>query len=457
MISIPQAIIRYIKSLNLDAKFDNKTVTKVATFCYVELFKQVIGFKDLLRKGVAYKKSKNSLFSTVEIIDYLIDANILGYSRFSHLGDLANDVGYKKIKEVDRLPSEKVCKDILKSLPQEALLELRNINKQILELKSKTEGAREVCINIDDTVITIFGNQEGAGIGYNPRYKGRPSFKEKIAAIAGTDELLDITLESGTHHSNHEFLDFFQNCVKQLPKGYILKRVRLDRGFIDEKNLKFFEEEQLEYVVKCKKYASVKKIIEYINENQFDYEWISISSKYAVSEITVPLSTWERARRFVIVRKEVESKDEDQLRLEEFTYQYEVIVTNIDYLTAEDIFHEYNKRCDVENNIDELKQGFAFGENSLIQKKMNELYLLIKMIAYNIHNWFKQAILPKEMHHHEITTLRRIFYKVAGNICGNNSYRHLKFSNNHFLEKVIQAMKSNIDKFINKVPHYSIL
>jgi hypothetical protein len=31
-------------------------------------------------------------------------------------------------------------------------------------------------------------------------------------------------------------------------------------------------------------------------------------------------------------------------------------------------------------NIDELKEGFAFSENSLLQHKMNELYLLIKMI-----------------------------------------------------------------------------
>ncbi len=40
---------------------------------------------------------------------------------------------------------------------------------------------REVWLDIDDTVITLFGNQEGAVVGYNPRYRGRPSHKAKVA------------------------------------------------------------------------------------------------------------------------------------------------------------------------------------------------------------------------------------------------------------------------------------
>ena len=38
----------------------------------------------------------------------VIDTNILGFLRFIHAEDLRNDIGYKKIKETDRLPSEKV-------------------------------------------------------------------------------------------------------------------------------------------------------------------------------------------------------------------------------------------------------------------------------------------------------------------------------------------------------------
>lgn len=55
----------------------------------------------------------------------------------------------------------------------------------------------------------------------------------------------------------------------------------------------YFEEEGIEYVVKCKMNSSVKKIISYINENSEDYFWQPISSKLSVTEITVPLPSWQ--------------------------------------------------------------------------------------------------------------------------------------------------------------------
>lgn len=196
--------------------------------------------------------------------------------------------------------------------------------------------------------------------------------------------------------------------------------------------------------------SSIKKIIAYINENPQQYFWQSISSKLSVTEITVPLPSWQRARRFVIIREYIEGDNKDQIRFEECSYDYQVIVTNIDYLTGEEIFQDYNQRCDVENKIDEIKEGFAFDENSLINHKANELCLLIKMIAYNIQNWFKQAAMPKEVQHHEISTLRRLFYKVCCNICGNGNYKHLSFSPNDFLENIITHINNSIIQFANK-------
>lgn len=441
-----------IKNLNLKARFDNKNVTSVATFTYVELFKRIIGYKDVLKNSISFNKAANATFTVADIIDYLTDANILGFSRFSHTTDLKDDQGYKKVKGTGKLPSEKVCRDLLKTLPDEALKELKSINKQILEIKSLTEEVREICINIDDTVVTIFGNQEGSSVGYNPRYHGRPSFKEKVGFIAGSNELLDITLESGKHHSNYEFLEFFKGCTAQLPKRYILKRVRLDRGFFDEKNFLYFEDEGIEYVAKSKMLSTVKQIIAYINSNPNDYTWEAISSQFDVTEITVPLPKWEKARRFIIVRERLQPKlDRKQLMFEELSYSYQVIVTNIDYLTPEEIFHEYNQRCDVENKIDEVKEGYAFSENSMLNHKANELYLLIKMIAFNISNWFKQAVMPKEVNHHEISTLRRLFFRVSGNICGNGTYRHISFAPNEKLKGIIKFINNEIIVFSKKV------
>ena len=96
-------------------------------------------------------------------------------------------------------------------------------------------------------------------------------------------------------------------------------------------------------------------------------------------------------------------------------------------MTVNEIFHDYNQRCDIENKIDELKEGFAFDQNSQRNHKCNQLFLLIKMLAYKLHTWFKQVILPKTWRSFEIATIRRKFYHLATNICGHGRYRHIRY------------------------------
>jgi len=125
-------------------------------------------------------------------------------------------------------------------MPEESAKEIRALNRKLLELQAQQQqNPREVCLNVDDSVATVFGNQEGAVKGYNPRYKGRPSFKEKIGIIAGTNELLDLTLEDGRHNTNYKFLEFYKSCVEAMPKNWILKRVRANRRLFDQDNFTF--------------------------------------------------------------------------------------------------------------------------------------------------------------------------------------------------------------------------
>lgn len=443
-------LIAISSELNIKATFDNTTVSGNTAFTYVETLKDIIKFKSLINKTISYQKAPNSKYTTADIIDFMVDAVILGYSRFSHMDDLRNDAGYCRIKASD-IPSEKVCRDLLKVLPDEAKDELRELNKKLLSLQAQNEKPREVMLDFDDTVCTVFGNQEGSANGYNPRYKGRPSFKEKVGIISKTDELLDLTLEAGTHHSNHNFLEFLESCIDTLPDSWYLKRIRADRGFFDQKNFEYCENNCYEYIIKAKMQKGVQKIIRYVNEHPDQYPWTPIDRTFSVTEITVPLRAWSKARRFILIKKLLPKTNKGQMIFDEFTYEYQAIVTNVDYLTAEEVFHDYNQRCNIENKIDELKQGFYFDENSQINHKCNELFLLIKMIAYNLHNWFKRSFLPEDLHHHEITTIRRIFYKVAGNLVGNGWYRHIRYAPNRLLERIIPYIRDTLFTFRKQV------
>ena len=441
---------------NLKASFTKKQISTNVTYTYVQDFKDTIGFRQLLEKHLEqYEalKASNSKYSVSDAVDFMTDAVFQGYSRFYHMEKLRKDEAYRSIHGGDA-PSEKVCRHTLALLPDDAADTFRAINKELLAMQAKTEEIREVAADFDDSVITVFGNQERSSIGYNPKYHGRPSYKEKVGVISGTKELVDLTLEEGSHHSNHEFLDFFKRFESSLPKEWLLKRVRADRGFYDDDNFTYFENRGYEYIVKAKMTSNMHKVVKWVCEHPDDYLWeqaderISEHAVFHTTDIHLPMPGWARSRRIVIVRKTLPSKTEDgQFIFDECRYEYQAIITNIDYLTTAEIFNDYNQRCTVETSIDEIKSGFAFSENSQIDYKCNELYLLIKMIACNLHNWFKQAILQEGERHHRINTLRRTIYKTCGMITGKGWYRHVVYQADLAFQRIIEHIQLALSRF----------
>jgi len=226
-----------IRRHNPPATFDNHTVTNYANIGLVEAFKHAIGFPELISSTLTMRKAPNSKYQPQEMLDFLVDAQTLGLSRFEHINGLRNEPGYAKIKGIDDFPEETGFRRLFMAMNQNSLKELRSINQKLLEMRSKTAQPQEIWMDCDDTVITLHGSQEGGEVGYNPRYHGRPSLKAKVAFVAETAELLNLKTYNGRTQSNGGFLDFFKDTEQILPHNYVLKGVRLDKGFFDKKKL----------------------------------------------------------------------------------------------------------------------------------------------------------------------------------------------------------------------------
>ena len=210
-----QKALKKLKKLaagvNLPVTFDNTTVTQFGNFGLFEALKQVTGFVDLLRSHLTIKRHHNCRYSAAEIIEIMIDCAALGLLRFSHMNALKFDNGYKAFKGLTQVPDESTLRNLLASLTPEHIEQLRSVNEAVLVLKADFDGPREVWLDFDDSVITVFGTQEGAEVGYNPRYHGRQSYKVKVAFVSGTGELVNAQLFGGRTASNRGFLDFLKS------------------------------------------------------------------------------------------------------------------------------------------------------------------------------------------------------------------------------------------------------
>ena len=97
---------------------------------------------------------------------------------------------------------------------------------------------------------------------------GRNSYKLKVGFVSQTGELINADLYGGTTHSNKGFLEFFKDTLSMLGPRTVVKGVRLDKGFFDEKNFIYFEDNCIEYVCKAKLSSNVYKLINYVNEQK---------------------------------------------------------------------------------------------------------------------------------------------------------------------------------------------
>ena len=245
---------RSVDQKALPVTFDNETVTQFGLFGLLEGFKDIIGWRSILNETLFIKRHHNVLYSPTELIDTIVDAVSLGLSRFSHMRALKNDPGYQKTKQIEKVADESTLRNLLNKFTQETLQQLETINKRILIGKWAAEKPREVWIDFDDTVITVFGEQEDSAVGYNPRYPGRRSYKVKVAFISGSGELVHIKLYDGKTASNGEFLDFLKETLAIFDKQKIVvKGIRVDRGFFDEKLFNFLDGLELQYIWNAKR------------------------------------------------------------------------------------------------------------------------------------------------------------------------------------------------------------
>ncbi|MCR4435443.1 MAG: IS1380 family transposase [Clostridiales bacterium] len=442
--------------------FDNDSVTEAGNFQFIEVFKELIDLEGILKNGFFLERRENTLYDAQELIDYLIDCAILGHTRFSHMDALKFDPGYLTVKEIGRFPDESTFRSFLEKLEWKHLIQLIAINKELLHRKASMEEKRLVWIDIDDTVITLFGEQEGAVNGYNPRYHGRPSYKARVAFIAGTGELLHMELNPGNTHGMKDFLSFVKEVEAMLPPQYIIEGIRADCGFADPEVMNYAEENGWSYIFKLPKKATVKKAISYLQqhpsfwetlaEKEEEIRFATEDDRWAAADIPIMLDKWTKARRCVIYREahETEQTNKDQLTMMLTTYSFQAVITNTE-LKPLPLLRTYNQRANIENRIDEIKEGYTLEQNSMHSMMTNLLFSWIKVIAYNVVVWFKQAFLPESLQKCEVKTIRRGVLKVPGNIVGNGRYQHIRLAASPALEIIVKVILQKAKEFAKRM------
>lgn len=284
-------------------------------------------------------------------------------------------------------------------------------------------------LDFDSTVITRYGDQQGATKGYNPKKPGRNSHHPLLAFVSDCRMIANFWLRPGNTGSSNNFLSFLENTLHKMGDRKV-GLIRADSGFYSDDIMSYLEkaENKHNYIIAAKFYKPLKcKMAKH-------RKWWPLDDGLEIAETTYQADGWEKARRMVMVRQYVPRRPkaigkqlsffEDDNRYKD--YRYSCYFTNSD-LPAKAIYDLYRGRADCENRIKEIKYDFGAGNFNMRDFWATEASLNFVMMAYNLMSLFRVAVL-KSKKQNFLKTLRYKTFAIGGYLVKNGNSRILKLS-----------------------------
>ena len=342
------------------------------------------------------KTGKQVVYPMHTQMQLLIDAAVVGARRVFDFEWLATDPIFEHLAG-GAVPSIDTLYDDLRRFGPEELEGLEALMaEQGLQLLRDGRLDR-VTIDIDTTVMPLFGHQEGALPGSNPRYHGRPSHHPILARIAETDTVFGARLrpgDTGLGETDVEDVEQWLDRAREAAGPKALITVRIDAGGDCAALLGAIHGRRALFVVKAKQTPNLLGAA----MQQTDWHTVDIDADGKPSRQAAQLDfqreDWPPGYRVIAIRTNERDSGRQVFLWDGLDLSVQFFVTNDMFSDIDELARIYDHRAGVEPLIGELKNGFAIGKASSADFCANEAAFLLKLLAYNLMRRWTAATFP---------------------------------------------------------------
>lgn len=336
-----------------------------------------------------------------DVLGTLILSILAGHNRYAHITALRNDGVSPDVLNMNKIISEDAMRRGLGRM--DASASETWLKAHLLRSVSVALNTPWI-LDIDTTIKTLFGKQQGAEVGYNPHKPGRASHALHTYWVGNLRLVLDVVVSPGKQSGSSYTQPGLTALLDALSPDQHPAMVRGDCGFGNDPFIVELEKRNQRYLLKLRQTKGIQKLL----QRQFQREdWAvpgTADQGWSAVEDTVKLSGWDHARRVVILRRPVKQelaltrKVKKQLELsltDEATkaYEYAVLVTNSQY-DLHAIAQLYRDRADCENGFDELKNQWGWGGFSTQDIERCQTSARSVALVYNWWSWYCRAAKP---------------------------------------------------------------
>ena len=250
------------------------------------------------------------LYDAVDMVILSMVGIIGGARSIRSIVTLWNDRVLSRAAGWLRIPDETTFGRILRTFTQKNINEMESLNHRIRAgiwrkaLRSGTSIVgvlRRLVIDVDSTVKTAYGKQQGVSVGYNPHKRGAASYHPLLAFCAETKEIIQGWLRDGSAYTSNGVVEFMRQLLAQLPNR-TRTLFRGDSGFFVGDLLDFLDERGHGYLIKVK----LKGLVSLLETQK----WQKVKGQpvWEGCEFSHQCETWRRSRKFMAVRREKEEE-----------------------------------------------------------------------------------------------------------------------------------------------------
>lgn len=414
----------------------HENLTSFGGAVILEAFLEKINLKRLIMENLALHipKTKYTAASFILPMAYSI---ALGIERLSNLDILQRDSAFRCISHLRDFPDTTSLWRCLYRFDKSDIDNLSKIRTILLNTTNELLPITRATVDLDSTVLTTYGHQEGAEVGYNPHKPGRPSYHPLFAFVGETRHCIKGILRKGSTYTGFQARSFFSQCLELLPDTIKKINIRADSGFYDG--------DLIELAVNNKnKFAIVAKVTKPIQRITAALKFRSFLKNYQESEFEYQPIGWSRKYRFIVVRKWVKPPYSSQMTfIPPEKWEYQVIVTNLSMLPR-NVWRFYNKRANVENIVKELKLHFNMSKIPASSFLANEAYFQIILLTYDIITLLRRLCLPKKCSSFSVTSIRKDFLRVPAKLSVHGGKACLSLSNSYHRHDDFMETLNNI-------------
>ena len=395
---------RGLRKLRISA--DGTGLTQFGGVVLIEQFFQRIGLQNALWRHIRFTQ-RNNRYSISESLKALLYPLVLGLGRIETTEPLRYNGVFHSLAG---LPGYPEATSLRRFLERFAYAGRKAFLKWHDRWRTEMIGhPAQVIFDLDSTVLTVYGRQQRAVVGYNPKKRGRPSYLPLLCFEGRTQDCWEGSYQAGNVHVTTVTLPLLERAFAKLPKPIPPVRVRADGAFYDHKIIEFIEQKRAFYAI-------VARLTRPLKNRLSGLRYHRVSPGVWAAEFRYCPHGWPGSRRFVVIRRPVPEEPSAQLHLFQMGgYSYQVLVTNL-ALTPLNLWRFYNQRARAELIIRELKDAYALGKIPTQDFPANEAFFQIVLLAYNLLNWFKRLCAPAHLKRATLQRLRQRLFVVPSQL-----------------------------------------